>query len=75
MREGGRAPAWTDLQLRLSRNMHILVPGVVGMKEFVNMLLDIESFIKSDKGSTGDPRDMVAAFLRGESDITFKKVQ
>lgn len=69
MREGGRSPAWSYLQLALSKNWGILVPAIMNMKDFVGMMLDIEKFMKSEKGAVKDPSELLAEWLRGESDI------
>jgi hypothetical protein len=49
--------------------MGILVPAIMGLKDFTAMLLDIEKFMKSEKGAVKDPSELVAEWLRGEVEL------
>lgn len=78
-RKKNRAKAYTNLQQNLALHAAELVPFYMTAKEHVSIIGDIEQYTKSDQQSdSGDPREMVSRWLRGEEDISrvpLEKVQ
>lgn len=70
-RQNNRAQAYTRLQQNFAKNADVLVPGYATAKEHMAMIGDIEQYTKGDQQSaSGDPREIVGAWLRGEEDIS-----
>ena len=51
LREGSRSGAWSSLQRKLMSNMDLLVPEATSLKDFLNLSVDIENFLKTEQGS------------------------
>ena len=64
LREGSRTTAFGSLQKKLWAHVDILVPSTVTLKDFIGLSIDIESFIKSDTGTTTEePLEVFRKFL------------
>jgi hypothetical protein len=71
LRKSNRTAAWGALQERLMEHLHMLVPNVVTLKDFMGLNIDIESFIKSDTGTTTkEPLEVIREFLAGGETLT-----
>ena len=51
LREGSRSGAWSSLQRKLMSNMDLLVPEATSLKDFLNLSVDMENFLKTEQGS------------------------
>jgi hypothetical protein len=70
-RKKSRSLAYRNLQRRLSMNAATLVPSYLTAKEHMSMIADIEDWTKAEKESdTGDPSELMAKWLRGESELS-----
>jgi hypothetical protein len=64
LREGSRTTAFGSLQKKLWAHVDVLVPSTVTLKDFIGLSIDIESFIKSDTGTTTEePLEVFRKFL------------
>lgn len=64
MRQEGRAPAWAELEDRLSSNIGLLVgSGLVAVNQWVSMMIDIEGFRKQEQGTGELPQDLLERWL------------
>lgn len=52
LRTDSRAKGWADLQRKLMRSMHILVPETVSLDQVISMSLKIEEFLKTEQGNS-----------------------
>jgi hypothetical protein len=75
LREGSRTTAFGALQKKLWAHVDILVPSTVTLKDFIGLSIDIESFIKSDTGTTTEePLEVLRKFLdQPEKQLTPKR--
>lgn len=55
------------LQRELSQNVHILVPRVMSLNDWIKALVEVEEFIRSDRGghSMEDPCAVIEEWLNG----------
>lgn len=51
LREGSRSGAWSSLQRKLMSNMDLLVPEATSLKDFLNLSIDVENFLRTEQGS------------------------
>ena len=73
LRKDGRANAWADLEDRVAKAGSFLIDsGMVSMKDWTGMLIDIEQFRKTDAGNSEVPGDALARWL-SEDDKKPKK--
>lgn len=64
LRQGGRAEAWRNLQSDIAKNLHVLVPLVIPMKDAFSLMQQIEDFLKGSTGQVGkSPAETLAGFL------------
>jgi hypothetical protein len=70
-RKKGRSVAYRNLQRALSKHAADLVPNYLTAKEHMSMIAEIEDWTKNEKESdTGDPSELMAKWLRGESELS-----
>jgi hypothetical protein len=65
-REKDRTSAYLTLLRNLSNNGSVLVPELISPKDFADMVIHVESFVKSDTGTKeGSAIEAVQRFLNG----------
>jgi len=70
-RKKNRSLAFSNLLQGLSEHASELVPYYMTPKEFVSIIIETEQHTKGDQqSSSGDPRELVGAWLRGEEDMS-----
>jgi hypothetical protein len=71
LREGSRTTAFGALQKKLWAHVDVLVPSTVTLKDFIGLSIDIESFIKSDTGTTTEePLEVFRKFLDEDAPLS-----
>ena len=69
-REESRSGAYRQLLDDLTKYADNLVPYVIGLKDFVGLCFDIETYLKGASGETGQtPLDHLKEFLNAPIDI------
>jgi hypothetical protein len=64
LRKKGRSAAWADLEDKVAELGHLLIKtGMITMKDWTGMMIDIEQFRKSEGGSEELPGDALAKWL------------
>jgi len=77
LRKIGRSGAWADLEDKVAKSGHLLTDsGMMTVKDWTGILIDIEQFRKSEGGTSESPGDALARWLsEGEKPKKVKKVQ
>lgn len=76
LREQNRTSAWAAYQQRIARNLHILVPVALSLKDATSLLREIEEFMKNDQGaSVSTPSEIVREWLNAPSAETAELVE
>jgi hypothetical protein len=74
LRKEGRNAAWADLEDKVAKAGHVLVPsGMISAKDWVGMMIDIEQFRKSEGGNMESPGDALARWLSEGSEVVTEK--
>jgi len=63
LRKTNRSGAWADLEDKIAKSGHVLVPDALSMKDWVGLMIDIEQFRKAESGSAEVPGDALAKWL------------
>jgi len=75
-RRQGRTFAWADLQAKVMSNPHLLIPERMTMKEWIEVGVHIEDFLKQEEGvKAEDPLAAVQQFLMGSDTPATDKIQ
>lgn len=62
--------SWRQLQADLMHNSHLLCPAIMGYKDLLTSVREIEDFMKGSVGQVGrSNEELLAEFLRGEGQL------
>jgi len=75
-RKLNKPEAWRQLQADLMHNSYILCPAILGYKDLITTVREIEDFMKGSVGQVGrSNEEVLAEFLSGEGPIATKVLE
>jgi hypothetical protein len=69
LRDGGRSPAWAELENRAAdKATQLILAKLISPKDMIGLLIDIEQFRKEAGGTQRDPGDWLSEWLSDHGD-------